>query len=459
MTAARLWGGLTANVAAALSVAVWLRPVPGAGTPQLVLAGAACGAVLFALVAGRLTVRLARMAPAPVVVLVLGALAEETVWRLGGLTALRDAALSTSAALALSSAAFAVAHGATQGRRGIVTHTVTGMSFGLLLVSTGSLAAAAAAHCAYNLLAASTAVRSRRPAALPASATGTPARLLHVVKRYGEATALDDVSFELRRGEVTCVLGPNGAGKSTACALLLGLRRPDAGRVELFGRDPRSPAARRRIGATPQESGFPPTLRLGEIVTLALRHFDEPEARPALLERFGLARLERRQVGGLSGGQRRLLAVALAFAGRPDVVLLDEPTTGLDLDARRVLREQVRGSAAAGSSVLLTTHDLAEAETLADRVVVLARGRVAVEGTLAQVRALVGLATIVLPAQRLPPLPGLVASQRANGSVVLTVRDAGDAVRALACAGADLGDLAVRPASLEEAVAAAVGST
>ena len=457
MTAARLWSGFAMNLAAAAGVVAWLRPQPGAGTPWLMVGGAICGVALFALVAGRAPVRLARLPAAPVIVIVAAALAEETVWRVGCLLLLRHA-LPAAAALALGTAAFALAHGGTQGRRGVATHTITGAGFGLLFLSSGSLAAAAAAHGVYNLLAASTAVRRARPAPLPASAV-PPAQLLRVVKRYGRAVALEDVSFQLEAGEVLGLLGPNGAGKSTACSLLLGLRRPDAGRAELFGLDPRKPAARRRVGAAPQESGFPPTLRLGEIVALALRHFDRPESQPALLERFGLSLLERRQAGGISGGQRRLLAVALAFGGRPDVVLLDEPTAGLDLDSRRLVRDQVRRSAETGASVLLTTHDLAEAEALADRVIVLDRGRVAAEGTLPQIRALVGLATIVLPAQRLPPVPGLVASERTNGSVVLTVRDAGDAVRALACAGADLGDLAVRPASLEEAVAVAVGST
>ncbi len=214
------------------------------------------------------------------------------------------------------------------------------------------------------------------------------AAALHgATKRFGGKPALDAVSLEVRSGEVLALLGPNGAGKTTALALLLGLRRPDSGRVELFGRDPRLPRARSAVGVTPQETGFPPTLRVGEIVDFVRAHFERPAPAAELLARFELDQLVRRQAGGLSGGERRRLSVALAFAGRPRLLVLDEPTTGLDVSSRRAVWSEVKSYAAGAGTVLLTTHHLEEAEALASRVVLLAGGRVVADGRPAAISA------------------------------------------------------------------------
>jgi ABC-2 type transport system ATP-binding protein len=207
------------------------------------------------------------------------------------------------------------------------------------------------------------------------------AALEGVTKRFGSLVALDDVDLELRVGDVLALLGPNGAGKTTALSILLGLRRADVGRAELFGADPRLPASRRAIGVTPQETGFPPTARVGEIADLVAAHFATPVATPELLGRFGLAEHARRQIGGLSSGERRRLSVALAFAARPLAVFLDEPTTGLDVETRRAVWSELEVYAQAGGTILLTTHYLEEAEALASRVALIARGRVAAEGS------------------------------------------------------------------------------
>ncbi len=209
----------------------------------------------------------------------------------------------------------------------------------------------------------------------------TAAALRGVTKRFGEKVVLDHLDLEIRPGEVVALLGPNGAGKTTALSVLLGLRRPDAGRAELFGRDPRHPSAREAIGVTPQEGGFPQTLRVGEIVDLVRAHFARPVDRGDLLERFGLGGIAGRQTGGLSGGERRRLSVALAFAGRPRAVFLDEPTSGLDVESRRAAWREIARYAGEGGTVLLTTHHLEEAEALASRVVLVARGRVVAQGT------------------------------------------------------------------------------
>ncbi len=205
--------------------------------------------------------------------------------------------------------------------------------------------------------------------------------LRDVVKRYRSVTALRGVSIDVLPGEAVALLGPNGAGKTTAIRIMLGLRRPDAGTARLFGRDPRLPSARQAVGAAPQDLEFPGTLRIAEIVDFARRHYGDPPPLDELLERFGLENLARRQAGGLSSGQRRRLAVALAFAGRPSAVFLDEPTTGLDVESRRAVWAAVAGFNAAGGTVVLTTHDLQEAEALASRIAVIAAGRVVREGS------------------------------------------------------------------------------
>ena len=207
------------------------------------------------------------------------------------------------------------------------------------------------------------------------------AGLRTVSKRFGEAVALDRVDLAVEAGEIVALVGPNGAGKTTALAILLGLRRPDEGAAEIFGVDPRQVRARLAVGVTPQESGFPPTLRVREIVELVRAHFACAVPTDELLGRFRLDTIARRQAGGLSGGERRRLSVALAFAGDPAAIFLDEPTAGLDVESRRSVWAEIDRYSADGGTVLLTTHYLDEAERLAGRIVLLARGRVVAEGS------------------------------------------------------------------------------
>jgi len=214
------------------------------------------------------------------------------------------------------------------------------------------------------------------------------ARTVNATRSYGPVIALDGVSLDVPAGQLLGLLGPNGAGKTTLLQLLAGLRRPTSGTVEIFGGDPREASRRRRLGSTPQETGLPPTLRVQEVVDFVAGHFDHPVPTGELLEQFGLTGLNRRQTGGLSGGQKRRLAVAVAFVGRPDLVLLDEPTTGLDVEARHGLWDAVRVYHRGGGTVVLTSHYLQEVEALAERVVVIDQGQVRADGTLAQVRSL-----------------------------------------------------------------------
>ncbi|MEH0823251.1 MULTISPECIES: ABC transporter ATP-binding protein [unclassified Micromonospora] len=277
------------------------------------------------------------------------------------------------------------------------------------------------------------------------------ARAEQATRRYGDVLALDRLDLEVRAGELVGLLGPNGAGKSTLINLLVGLRRPTAGRVELFGGDPRDPASRRHLGVTPQETGLPGTLRVGEVVDFVAAHFPDPVPKAELLDRFGLTAQVKRQTGGLSGGQRRRLAVALAFLGRPRLVVLDEPTTGLDVEARHTLWEAIRAFHADGGTVLLSSHYLEEVEALAHRVVVMGRGRVLADDTVAAIRGIVGVRRVSLVAEALPALPGVVGTTHTDGRTHLLTTDADQLVRDLVTAGVAFRDLEVRPTSLEEA--------
>ncbi|PZG14355.1 ABC transporter ATP-binding protein [Micromonospora craterilacus] len=279
----------------------------------------------------------------------------------------------------------------------------------------------------------------------------TLARADRVSRRYGDVLALDQVDLEVRAGELVGLLGPNGAGKSTLINLLVGLRRPTSGRVELFGGDPRDPASRRQIGVTPQETGLPGTLRVGEVVDFVSAHYPDPIPRNELLDQFGLSELARRQTGGLSGGQKRRLAVALAFVGRPRLVVLDEPTTGLDVEARHTLWEAIRAFHADGGTVLLSSHYLEEVEALAQRVVVIGQGRVLADDSVDAVRAVVGVRRVSLTADGLPSLPGVVRTEQVDGRTHLLTADADQLVRDLVTSGVEFRDLEVRPTSLEEA--------
>ncbi|MGD8167465.1 ABC transporter ATP-binding protein [Herbiconiux sp. P16] len=238
----------------------------------------------------------------------------------------------------------------------------------------------------------------------------TLASLDRVTRRFGSVTALDDVSLDIESGSIVGLLGPNGAGKSTLLSLLQGLRAPDAGTVTLFGGSPRDVRSRIRLGCTPQETALPDPLRVGEVVDFVGAHFPDRVPTDSLASRFGFGDLLRRQVGSLSGGQKRRLSVALAFVGRPQLVLLDEPTTGLDVDARRTLWDALRREHAAGTTVVVTSHYLEEIEALAERVVVIDGGRVLADDGLARVLAQVGVTRVSLA------LPGAGAGAPGAGA-------------------------------------------
>jgi len=265
--------------------------------------------------------------------------------------------------------------------------------------------------------------------------TQIPARLARVTKRYGAITALNDVDVALQPGETLALLGPNGAGKTTAIRTLLGIIAPDTGTATLFGKSPRRAANRARVGAMLQVSGVPATLTVAEHVRLFSSYYPHPLQLDETLAIAGLRGLERRLYGQLSGGQKQRVAFALAICGDPDALVLDEPTTALDVESRLALWAQIRAYIARGRSVLLTTHDLAEADALATRIMVLFGGKIVAEGSNAAIKARAGGSTVRctsgLDDERLRAIPGIDAIKRTDGVLRLTTHDADAAVRAL----------------------------
>jgi ABC-2 type transport system ATP-binding protein len=208
-----------------------------------------------------------------------------------------------------------------------------------------------------------------------------PAQLANVTKRFGATVALDDLTLAIEPGELVALLGPNGAGKTTAVRLLLGLTSPDSGIARVFGADPRDAANRIRTGAMLQVARVPETLRVREHIDLFSSYYPNPLPLGEVIAAAGLEGIERKKFGDLSGGQKQRVLFAIAICGNPDLIALDEPTAGLDVEARRALWTQIRAFVARGKSVLLTTHYLDEADALANRIVVIDKGRIVAEGS------------------------------------------------------------------------------
>ncbi len=251
------------------------------------------------------------------------------------------------------------------------------------------------------------------------------ARLTGVTKTFGKRVALDHVSLELYAGEVIALLGPNGAGKTTTVRLLLGLTEPTTGIAELFGGDPRSRAARKRVGAMLQVglAAVPEHMHVSEHIELFRSYYDRPLPTAEVIRLAGLEGLEKRRFGKLSGGQQQRLMFALALCGDPDFLFLDEPTVGLDTQARRALWTHVRDFVARGKTVLLTTHYLAEADELANRILLLKAGRVIAEGTPEQIKASQGVRAIrcrtSLPLAEVERVAGVASASRIDDDITV----------------------------------------
>ncbi len=293
------------------------------------------------------------------------------------------------------------------------------------------------------------------PAPTPADGVQPLASLKGVVKKFGTNTALAGVDLDVLPGELLAVLGPNGAGKSTAIALWLGLIEADAGEVRMFGGAPQDIENRRRLGVMMQDVELVKELRVHELLALAASYYADPMTLAETLAFTGVASLADRSYGKLSGGQKRQVQFALAVIGRPRLVFLDEPTVGLDVQAREALWSSVRRLLADGCSVVLTTHYLEEAEALATRVAVLAKGRLIACGSIADMRALVARRQIRCATELNPDIvrswDGVAEVTHDGARLVVTTQDAENIVRRLLAADPALKRLEVREAGLTEA--------
>jgi ABC-type multidrug transport system ATPase subunit/surface polysaccharide O-acyltransferase-like enzyme len=293
------------------------------------------------------------------------------------------------------------------------------------------------------------------PSIAPSSGVAPLASLKGVIKRFGTTTALAGVDLDVKPGELLAVLGPNGAGKSTAIALWLGLIEADAGEVRMFGGAPQDIENRRRLGVMMQDVELVKELRVRELLALAASYYSDPMTLAEVLSFTGTTPLADRPYGKLSGGQKRQVQFAIAVVGRPRLVFLDEPTVGLDVQAREALWRSIRALLADGCSVVLTTHYLEEAERLATRVAVLTKGRVIATGSVAEMRALVARRQIRCESSTNPDIvrswDGVTDVAQDGDRLVVTAQDAETIVRRLLAADPALKRLEVREAGLTEA--------
>ena len=283
----------------------------------------------------------------------------------------------------------------------------------------------------------------------------TPVRLVGLRKRYRAVVAVDGLDLTIGPGEVVALLGPNGAGKSTTIDMLLGLTRPDAGAVALFGLPPAEAVRRGLVGALLQTGGLLPDLTVREIVSVTAALFPGPRPVAPVLAQAGLTEVAGRRVGQLSGGQRQRVRFAMALVADPELIVLDEPTTGLDVEARRAFWATMREQTARGRTVLFATHYLDEADAFADRVVFMRSGRVIADGSAAQIKAVVSGRTIRATVPGLDPaviaaLPGVDHTEIRGELVLLHCSDADAALRALLAATAAY-DIEVTAQRLEDA--------
>jgi ABC-2 type transport system ATP-binding protein len=277
-----------------------------------------------------------------------------------------------------------------------------------------------------------------------------------LTKSYGPLPAVRGIDLSIAPGETVALLGPNGAGKSTTIDMILGLSRPDAGTVSVFGQPPDQAVRAGSIGAMLQTGAVVQYLSIRELLHLVASLYPHPLSVGEVLELAGLSDLADRQTTKLSGGQSQRVRFAISLVGDPDLLVLDEPTAALDVEGRHEFWDSMRAVARQGKTVLFATHYLEEADAFADRIVVMAKGRIVADGAPSQIKAKVGTRTIrataldldVTEARR---LPGVTSAERLGDQIVLTCADADAALYALLGAHAGIRDIEVRGAGLEEA--------
>jgi ABC-2 type transport system ATP-binding protein len=281
-------------------------------------------------------------------------------------------------------------------------------------------------------------------------------RVEGVTRRFGAVLAVDNLSLTVSQGETLALLGPNGAGKTTTISMLLGLSVPDAGIIEILGSAPGSPEAHAGVGAMLQDGGMMPGVLVVELLTMVRSLYATPLALGEAIEIAQLTGLEKRRVDRLSGGQSQRLRLAMALIGDPRLLILDEPTAAMDVETRRSFWHAMEGLTDRGRTILFSTHYLEEADVAAERIVMMARGRVVADGTPSAIKDSVGLrvirCTLADPGvAELDALPGVVSTTARGNRVELRCSDSDRALRALIAARPDARGIEVAGVALEDA--------
>ena len=288
--------------------------------------------------------------------------------------------------------------------------------------------------------------------------------LAGLTKSFGSVRAVDGVDLSIAPGETVALLGPNGAGKSTTIDLMLGLNSPDAGSVQVFGRSPADAVQVGAIGAMLQTGELIRDLNVREVLAMMASLYPHPASVDAVLEVTGLRDIADRRTNKLSGGQTQRVRAAIALISDPDLLVLDEPTVAMDVEGRHVFWTFIRNIAAAGKTIVFATHYLEEADSYADRIVLMARGRIVADGPATEIKATVGLRTIraTLPGVPIPSLSaldGVRSADRRGDAVVLHCSDSDAAIRALLAGYPAASDIDISGAGLEQAFLLLTGDT
>ncbi|WP_028549896.1 ABC transporter ATP-binding protein [Paenibacillus sp. UNC451MF] len=282
-------------------------------------------------------------------------------------------------------------------------------------------------------------------------------QLDHVTKQYKEKLAVDDLSLTIEEGSVVALLGPNGAGKTTTVSMTLGLQQPTAGTIRLLGGSPEDRKVKDRLGAMLQDVHAIDGLKVGETIELFRHYYSKPLPLNHLLKVSGLEEERHKMATALSGGQKRRLNFALALAGDPSILFLDEPTVGMDVTSRQLFWETVRAMAQQGRTVILTTHYLEEADAIADRIVVIDKGKLRADGTPAEIKASTNGRTLSFTAgpritqEIIWTLPGVTDAVWNGRRVKLTSGDTDQLIYAIIQNGLDVKDIEIQSGGLEAA--------
>jgi ABC-2 type transport system ATP-binding protein len=297
----------------------------------------------------------------------------------------------------------------------------------------------------------------RTPGLVRSDAAGECAvRVQGVTRRFGPVLAVDNLSLTVEQGRTVALLGPNGAGKTTTISMLLGLSAPDAGSIEIFGSAPGSATAHASVGAMLQDGGMMPGVLVGELLAMVRSLYVTPLALQEAVEIAQLGGLEKRRVDRLSGGESQRLRLAMALIGDPRLLVLDEPTAAMDVETRRGFWHAMEGFTERGRTILFSTHYLEEADVTADRIVMMARGRVVADGTPSAIKDSVGLRVIRFSIATpgiagIDALPGAVSATAHGSRVELRCKDSDAALRVLLAARPDAYDIEVAGVALEDA--------